>query len=418
MEIKFLGGASEVGRSGILLKDRKNILLDYGLKVNDPKLDYPLQAGPVDVFILSHAHLDHCGNAPALYRGGLPRAMGTEPTLDISELLIEDSIKINRINKTKGHYAKKEAQLFSRSYSSHQYNERVEYEGYTITFHDAGHIPGSSIVKLEDGKTGRNIVYTGDFKLEPQTLHGGAEIVKADTLITESTYGARDHPEREALVKMFISAVKEVIENNGTALLPAFAVGRSQELLAMLHRSKLSGQTYIDGMSKKATEISLSHRGYIKNWNLLAEAVDNAVQIEDRQDRADALREGGNIIITTAGMLNGGPVLDYITKLNSRSMIFVTGYQAEGTNGRKLLEEKPLDIDGKKVAIRTPFAFYDFSAHAGREDLHEYVRRSEPERVICVHGDMEASQAFKEWLELEGFDAYAPKVGESIRMEL
>ena len=416
MEIKFLGGASEVGRSGILLKDRKNILMDYGLKVND-KLEYPMPAGRVDAFILSHAHLDHCGNAPALYHDGIPAAFGTEPTLDTSQLLIDDSIKINRQNKTKGHYGKKEAQLFSRNYTSHKYHERFEYDGYTITFHDAGHIPGSSIVKLENTKTNRNIVYTGDFKLEHQTLHSGAEIVKADTLITESTYGAREHPDRESLAKMFISSIKEVVDNNGTALLPAFAVGRSQELLAMLHSNKLSGQTYMDGMSRKATDIALRHRDYIKNWNLLAEAVDNAVQIEDRQDRANALREGGNIIITTAGMLNGGPVLDYITKLNSRSMIFITGYQAEGTNGRKLLDEKPLDIDGRKRAIRTPFAFYDFSAHAGQEDLHEYVKRSEPEKVICVHGDEDASQSFKEWLSSEGFDAYTPKVGESINVD-
>ena len=129
LEIKFLGGASEVGRSGILLKDRKNILMDYGLKVND-KLEYPMPAGRVDAFILSHAHLDHCGNAPALYHDGLPVAFGTEPTLDTSQLLIDDSIKINRQNKTKGHYGKKEAQLFSRNYTSHKYHERFEYDGY------------------------------------------------------------------------------------------------------------------------------------------------------------------------------------------------------------------------------------------------------------------------------------------------
>ncbi len=405
-----------MGRSGILLKDRKNILFDYGLKVNE-KLEYPMPAGHVDAFVLSHAHLDHCGNSPALYHDGLPVAFGTSASLDIANLLIEDSIKINRQNKTKGHYGKKEAQLFSRSYMSHPYHSRIEYEDYAMTFYDAGHIPGSAVTKLESSRTDKNIVYTGDFKLEHQTLHAGAEIVKADTLIIESTYGAREHPDRESLIKLFISSIKEIMDNNGTALLPAFAVGRSQELLAMLHKNKLSGQTYMDGMSRKATDIALGHRDFVKNWNLLAEAVDNAVQIEDRQDRADVLREGGNIIITTAGMLNGGPVLDYITKLNKRSMIFLTGYQAEGTNGRKLLDEKPLDIDGKKIAIRTPFAFYDFSAHAGQEDLHNYVKGADPERVICVHGDGEASQEFKEWLELEGYDAYAPKVGESVSVD-
>jgi putative mRNA 3-end processing factor len=415
LEIRFLGGASEVGRSGILLKGSKKILMDYGLKVNE-RLEYPLPAGQIDAFILSHAHLDHCGNAPALYHDGLPIAFGTSPTLDISSLLIEDSIKINRQNKTKGHYSKKEAQLFSRSYMSYPYHTRIDYSDYNITFYDAGHIAGSAVTKLENNKTGKNIVYTGDFKREQQTLHEGAEIVKADTLIIESTYGARDHPDRESLIKLFISNIKEIIENNGTALLPAFAVGRSQELLAILHKYKLSGQTYMDGMSRKATEIALRHKEFIKNGSLLAEAVSNTVQIAKPQDRADALH-GGNIIITTAGMLNGGPVLDYITKLNSRSMVFLTGYQAEGTNGRKLLDERPLDIDGRKFAVRTPFAFYDFSAHAGQADLYEYVKGADPERVICVHGDEDASQAFKEWLELEGYEAYAPKVGESIKID-
>ncbi len=415
MEIRFLGGAGEVGRSGILLKDKKNILMDYGLKVNE-KLEYPLPAGHVDAFVLSHAHLDHCGNAPALYHDGLPVAFGTDPSLGLSELLIEDSIKINRQNRTKGHYNKKEAQLFSRSYKSYPYHSRIDYEDYNMTFYDAGHIPGSAVVKLENNKTGRNIVYTGDFKIEPQMLHNGAEVVKADTLIIESTYGAREHPDRESLIKLFISSIREVVENNGTALIPAFAVGRSQELLAILHKYKLSGQTYMDGMSRKATAIALKYQSFIKNGSLLGEAIQNMVQINKPGEREEAL-QGGNIIITTAGMLNGGPVLDYITKLNSRSMIFLTGYQADGTNGRKLLDEQPLNIDGRKLAIRTPFAFYDFSAHAGQNDLHQYVKGAEPERVICVHGDAEASQAFKEWLEIEGFEAHTPKTGESIKVD-
>ena len=107
-----------------------------------------------------------------------------------------------------------------------------------------------------------------------------------------------------------------------------------QEILALLHKHKLSGHVYMDGMSRKATEIVLKYPNYVKNGHLLAEAVRNTVQINKITDRAEALR-GGNIIITTAGMLNGGPVLDYITKLNNRSMIFLTGYQAEDTNGRK-----------------------------------------------------------------------------------
>ncbi len=417
MEIRFLGGASEVGRSGILMQDGKNnILMDYGLKING-HTEYPLPAGDVDAFILSHAHLDHCGNAPALYRMGMPVAFGTAPSLGLAELLIADSIKINRINRTKGHYGKREAGFFSKSYKTYNYHDPFEFGGYNISFYDAGHIPGSAVTKIENPVTKRNLVYTGDFKLEPQTLHEGAEIVKADTLIIESTYGARDHPDKSSVVKLFISSIKEVIGNNGTALIPAFAVGRSQEILALLHKNNLSGVTYMDGMSRKATEIVLRNPGYIKGGGMLAEAVRKTVQISKPYQREEAL-QGGHIIITTAGMLNGGPVLDYITKLNKQSMIFLTGYQAEDTNGRKLMDEKPLDIDGRKFAVRNPYAFFDLSAHAGQQDLYDYVKGADPENVILVHGDVEAGAAFKDWLQTEGFKAQTPKVGDTIKVDL
>ena len=117
-------------------------------------------------------------------------------------------------------------------------------------------------------------------------------------------------------------------------------------------------------------------------------------------------------------MLNGGPVLDYITRLNSKSMIFLTGYQAETTNGRKLMQYEPLLIDDRKFHVRNPFAFYDFSAHAGQADLYKYIKESSPEEVICVHGDKDSSIALKEWLELEGFKAYAPKTGEKIKINM
>ena len=416
MEISFLGGAGEVGRSGILLNGKKKILMDYGVKING-KTEYPLPAGDIDAFILSHAHLDHCGNAPALYHSGYPPTFGTPPTLELSELLIADSIKINLKNHTKQPYNKKDAQRFSNKYFSHGYNSKIEFGDYDITFSDAGHICGSAITKLEDRKTQRSLVYTGDLKVSPQTLHKGSEIVSGDTLIIESTYGSRDHPERSELEKLLIENIREVIDNKGVALLPVFAVGRSQEMLALLEKNGLADITYVDGMSRKATGIVMDYPEYIQNYDLLSKAVGHVTQITKPYERNNALK-GGNIIVTTAGMLNGGPVLDYITRLNSKSMIFLTGYQAETTNGRKLMQYEPLLIDDRKFHVRNPFAFYDFSAHAGQADLYKYIKESSPEEVICVHGDKDSSIALKEWLELEGFKAYAPKTGEKIKINM
>jgi putative mRNA 3-end processing factor len=238
LEIHFLGGAGEVGRSGILLKGKKNVLLDYGVKL-DVKIEYPMNAGRVDAFVLSHAHLDHSGNAPALYNAGSPVSFGTPPTLKLSELLLEDSMKISRKNRVAHKFSKKDYHNFQRKFMSYDYNSPIDFADYQITLHDAGHISGSSMPLIEDTRNGKRLLYTGDFKLSPQLLRHGADVVKADVLITESTYATSEHPERSALERSFIDDVKQVTDNKGTALVAVFAVGRAQELLALLYNNRL-----------------------------------------------------------------------------------------------------------------------------------------------------------------------------------
>ena len=414
MDIQILGAGQEVGRSGILLKGSKNILLDYGIKV-EAKVEFPLPAGPVDAFVLSHAHLDHSGFSPVLYHQGMPAAFGTEPTRDLAELLIEDSIELNKKKHAHPKFKKTELRSFLNSYTPYGYKERFEFGDYVISLHDAGHITGSAITRIENQRNGKRLVYTGDFKLSPQTLHNGAEVVESDVLVIESTYAIKEHPDRENLIKLFIENIKKIIENNGVALIPVFAVGRSQEVLAILEKNKLTNYTHLDGMARAATQITLDHPGFIDHGDLLKSAMTKVTTLKKPHEREKAL-EGGGIVVTTAGMLSGGPVLNYITKLNNRSMIFLTGFQAENTNGRRLLENRPLIIDDQRVFIKTPFSFYDLSAHAGQEDLYNYVKRSDPDTVICVHGDDESTIAFKDWLELEGFEAYAPKLGEKVKV--
>ncbi|MGC8669880.1 MAG: MBL fold metallo-hydrolase [Candidatus Micrarchaeia archaeon] len=413
MEFKFYGGASEVGRSAILLKSSKNIMLDFGIKI-DHKTEYPISVPHVDAVVLSHAHLDHSGDVPAIYNDMLVPTFGTAPTFKLSELLLKDSIKLNRMQHAKQTFHKAQMRSMANHYISLDYNKSASIDGVSIKFFDAGHICGSAITSIEE--KGRKIVYTGDFKLSEQSLHSGAEIVKSDVLIIESTYAKREHPPRKELVNKFIENIKAVIENGGTALVPVFAVGRSQEIITLLYEHNLADITYMDGMAREATSIVLKNESYIKNGERLRRAVETANVISEHNDRLIAL-ENPSIILTTAGMLNGGPVLSYITELNKNSEILLTGYQVEGTNGRMLLEKHEVVINGKRRQIGNEVRYYDFSAHAGRSDLYRFVKESSPEVVICVHGDRENASDFAESLKLEGYEAYAPAVGDSIKLK-
>ena len=378
--------------------------------------EYPKPAGRVDACVISHAHLDHSGYSPALFNDALPVLIATEPTMQLAELLIEDSMKIHKRKHQHEHYHKAQLKTMLSRYIPARYGRDIEFENYNISLHDAGHICGSAITLVEKQGSGRRLAYTGDFKVEPQLLESGADTVPCDILIMESTYADKDHPNREELVNKFVSEIKETLDNGGTALLPVFAVGRAQEMLAILNKTGLIDRTYMDGMAKAATDIVDSHPDFIKDSDKLQEAVRKSIWINSRRHRSEAV-QGGKIILTTSGMLNGGPVLDYIRRLSKNSKIFLTGYQVEGTNGDRLMKGHPLDVDGEEYRVKTPFSVYDFSAHAGKTELHEYVKKCNPETVICVHGDKKNTALLAEDLKLEGFDAHSPKVGDVINVK-
>ncbi len=417
MQFKFYGAAQEVGRSAILFKDERSIMMDFGIKVS-AKTEFPVSIPKIDALILSHAHIDHSGFVPAIYNYSHVPAFGTKPTLELSELLQNDAITVAKKQHTKPKYFKKQINNFKNKYTQIPYHKKFFYGNYDIEFYDAAHICGSAVTLIErtKAKNNKRIVYTGDFKLDEQTLHKGAEIVKSDVLILESTYEGKEHPDRAQHVHKLIEEIKEVLDNGGSALIPAFAVGRSQELLAILYQHGLADRVFVDGMCRAATKIVVKNPKFITNPEYLMRGIEEATWIDEPRIRKNALDEPG-IILTTAGMLNGGPVLNYIQRLNEESKVFITGYQVEGTNGRLLINHGYVNIDEKKVPIRTPVSVYDFSAHAGNKDLYEYVRQSAPNTVICVHGDQSATTHFAQNLREEGFDAYAPKIGDTITIK-
>lgn len=417
MNLKFLGAAQEVGRSAILLEDSKRLLLDYGVKINANKPEYPADVHSADAVILSHAHLDHSGYVPALYNHMAIPTFGTYPTLKLSELLLEDSLNVAKKNKNWPGFKTRDIRTFMSRYVNLNYRAPITIDDFNVTFYDAGHISGSAItlIEREKAKDNRRVVYTGDFKVEKQELHDGAEIIKSDVLITEATYATREHPDREKTIREFIEKIKETLDNGGNALIPVFAVGRSQEILSILHRHNLCGMTYLDGMARAATSIVANYPRFINNSDTLESAIGETTRINDRSDRHLALGEP-SIIVTTSGMLNGGPVLDYITRLNRQSSILITGYQVEGSNGRTLIDNGTMIIDEVKRRISTPVTTYDLSAHAGMSDIYRYVRESDPNLVLCVHADNQNATTLAENLSLEGFNAVAPKLGDVIKV--
>jgi putative mRNA 3-end processing factor len=290
-------------------------------------------------------------------------------------------------------------------------------ENSSLEFFDAGHISGSALSKLSLGE--KEFLYTGDFRVKETRLHSGADLKvgHVDYCVIEGTYGNRLHPERQHSEKHFVESVQEIVENGGWALVPAFAVGRSQEVVDILNEYNLGVPIYLDGMCQKAANILLKYPDYLKNPFYLKKALDNVEWIKNDRMRAKAMKQP-SVIVTTSGMLTGGPIMQYVKRLykNKDSKIFLTGYQVEGTPGRTLLETNKLPIDGAVLDIEMQVEKFDFSAHADQAEMILALKKWSPEKVIIVHGDRKVILEFQAKLKEEGFDAVAAETEKTIKL--
>jgi putative mRNA 3-end processing factor len=382
IKIQFLGGSSEVGRLGMLLEtDGLRMLFDYGLSPGKPP-SYPLEAPPIDLAFLSHSHLDHSGMIPYLCSRSETQVVSTDLTKEISQILQIDSIKVAKMEGYPVPYSKSDIRASRNSYIDVEPSQIEDVAGTEIHFHSAGHIPGSLMFEL---KGTNDILFTGDLNVINTHLLWGAHPVKCDILFLEATYAGRDHPNREELEKEFLDKIDEVVSSGGIVIAPAFAVARTQELLLVLDNAGYD--VWLDGMGKKISKIFLEYPQYLRSEKRLRRALENVNVVYSNYGRKLALK--GEVILTTSGMLDGGPVLWYINRLKEdpRSAIFLTGYQVEGTNGRRLLDKGKIDLYGVIEKVKCRVEYFDFSAHAGHSQLIEFAKACEPEKIVLFHSD-------------------------------
>lgn len=406
MVTKILGGGKEVGRVALYNElETGKILVDYGLTPEEPP-KYPMESPPVKNAVLTHAHLDHSGMIPWVCSRFDTKVFTTRLTAEIAEILYRDTLKIA---DAKGHpfpYGEKELDISLNKFRYIEQNQRIDFNGFSIRFHPAGHIPGSVMVEIEN----EGIVYACDINTIDTHLLKGAKPIKCETLFIEGTYAGVEHPDRKELEKAFLDEIEDIVARGGKVIIPAFAVGRTQELALILQQRGYD--VWIDGMGIKITEIMLKHRDYLRNADKLKKAIKEMNIVYSNHGKKLALKSG--IVLTTSGMMNGGPVLWYIDKIKDdpKSAVMITGYQVEGTNGRMLLENREIELYGIRTKVDCQVKFYDFSAHAGHSQLVKFIKDCSPENVVIFHSDN--PQAIAE--EIDFANIYIPENGDEIKI--
>ncbi len=423
VRITALGGFMEVGRSAILVETRESrVLLDFGVNVGAgsnfdkayPFIDIDqLRLAELDAVIVTHAHLDHVGLVPLLYKYGYRGPVYvTKPTRELMTIMIKDFIDVTQREGKPLPYTEKDMVTMILHTIQLEYAEVTDVApDIKVTMYNAGHILGSAIVHLHIGMGLHNIVYTGDFKYTHTRLLSKANdrFPRVETLIMESTYGAtRQQSRREAELEL-IRVIRKTMERNGIVLIPVFAVGRGQEIMLVLSDAINRGflpkvDIYIEGLVNEVTAIHTQYPEYLnKNLKEMIYRGDNPFTadffkiVEGRTARPDIVEDRPSIIIATSGMLTGGPAVEYLKLLASdprNSLVFV-GYQAEGTLGRMIkdgLRELQVVVDNRVELIKINMEVYSiegFSGHSDQNELLRYVRNiyPKPRNIVLNHGE-------------------------------
>ena len=454
VRLTFLGGARQVGRSSMLLQTpTTKILIDCGIDVASSGSDkFPIFNIPefdltsIDAIIISHAHLDHVGLLPYLFKMGYegPVYM-TMPTRDIASLLSLDFIGVA--------YKQAEAPIFS----SANVTEMVKHTiclGYgevtdiapdmRLTFYNSGHVLGGALVHLNIGNGFHNLLYTGDYKYSKTRLLDPAVAIfpRVETVITESTYGAKTDilPPRKETEEQFINMIQETLKKGGKVLLPELGLGHAQECVLRMEESMRLGELekvpiYIDGMVWDINAIHTAYPDFLSSNARTQIFQDNNPftselfeRVGSPQERKKVIEGGPCIVIATSGMLMGGASVEYFKEfaINPDNLMILSCYQGPGSLGRQLQEGATrvmVEEDGTKRDIEVKMKvvlFNGMSPHAGRNEIIAFFNnmRPKPRRIIVNHGEISKSLDLASALyKLHRVETNVPRGLETLRLK-
>ena len=430
MNVRVLGAAGEVGRSGFLVGcDGANILLDYGVMFGrrGTPPEYPLHVRPkdLDAIVITHAHLDHSGCVPSMFVSGSTDVYATPPTLDLSELLITDMLKIE---KNAHQFDMPELANMMKNAKGTGFRQKVTKGGASFELRESGHVIGGSTVIVES--EGRRLFYTGDIKTNGSRMlrEADLDIGEIDMLITESTYSQTVQKPRAESERELVEFANEVMDRKGILFIPSFSVERSQEIACVLQNANFKHKIIMDGMALKVNEIIFRHPEYLRSPEIFAKAINGAVAVRDHAQRMRSLRSDGRngkraepcVVISPAGMLVGGNAVYYLQELafDRKNGIALVSYQGDGTPGRKLLDTGKVEARGKDIDVTAEVRQFEFSGHADRDELFAMLKkiRGDP-KVLAVHGDSENCETFAREIHDEfGWDAHAPGANDLVQV--
>lgn len=465
MRIRLFGAAGEVTGSCYLLEtDRARICIEFGLHQGGAKAEHrnrrmpSLRARELDAVILTHAHLDHSGRLPLLAREQYTGPIYATPaTIDLCDILLKDAaaVQAQDAERFSRHRLRRGGRVARPLYTSLEVGQILPHlaplpyddarevaPGITARFVDAGHILGSASLELTVTESGgaepKVVVFSGDIgpKGAP-LLRDPVPFAHADAVFLESTYGDRDHRPQDQTVAELLDVLRQARAGGGKVLIPAFAVGRTQQLIWYIGEALRGGKlgdakVILDSpMAISTTELYRRHRDLFddESWQVIS-AGDTplsfpGLQVSRTHEDSMAINriDGGVVVISASGMMNGGRILHHLKHnlWREQTHLVVAGFQAEGTLGRRIVDgAQMVQVMGEPIRVKAKLhTLGGFSAHAGQTELVEWLGAMAPSkpRVYLTHGENKPRRALAERIQKEfGLEAQIPEYGDIIEL--